>query len=46
MGEADFYRQPSDKITAAIERLDVIKNELESCYERWESLEKLGGGTF
>jgi ATP-binding cassette subfamily F protein uup len=45
MGEADFYRQPSDKITAAIERLDSVKNELESCYARWESLEELAGGT-
>ena len=41
MGEADFYRQPSDKITAAIERLESVKNELELCYARWESLEKL-----
>jgi ATP-binding cassette subfamily F protein uup len=44
MGEADFYRQPSDKITAAIERLDSVKTELESCYARWESLEKIAGG--
>jgi ATP-binding cassette subfamily F protein uup len=44
MGEADFYRQPSDKITAAIERLDSVKNELESCYAHWESLEKLAAG--
>jgi ATP-binding cassette subfamily F protein uup len=45
MGEADFYRQPSDKITAAIERLNTVKNELESCYARWEGLEKLAAGT-
>jgi ATP-binding cassette subfamily F protein uup len=46
MGEADFYRQPSDKITAAIERLDSVKHELESCYARWESLERLASGSF
>ncbi|MGE5302052.1 MAG: hypothetical protein ACM3TN_01905 [Alphaproteobacteria bacterium] len=45
MGEADFYRQPSDKITAAIERLATVNNDLESCYARWESLEKLAAGT-
>ncbi|HEX9144092.1 MAG TPA: ATP-binding cassette domain-containing protein, partial [Candidatus Binatia bacterium] len=46
MGEADFYRQPSDKITAAIERLDSVKHELESCYARWECLEGLASGSF
>jgi ATP-binding cassette subfamily F protein uup len=45
MGEADFYRQPSDKITAAMERLESIKKELDSCYARWESLEKVGRGS-
>jgi ATP-binding cassette subfamily F protein uup len=41
MGDGDFYRQPSDKITAALERLEAIKNELEACYGRWEVLEAL-----
>ena len=41
MGEADFYRQASDSITATIERLDGIKRELEACYERWQTLESL-----
>jgi ATP-binding cassette subfamily F protein uup len=45
MGEADFYRQPSNKITAAIERLESIKKELESRYARWESLESLARGS-
>jgi len=45
MGEGDFYRQPSDKISAAVQRLDTLANELESCYQRWESLEKLAGIT-
>ncbi len=44
MGEGHFYRQPSEKITAAIKRLDSLKDELESCYARWESLEKWNGG--
>jgi ATP-binding cassette subfamily F protein uup len=42
MGEADFYRQPSDKITAALERLESVKSALEESYARWESLEKIG----
>jgi ABC transport system ATP-binding/permease protein len=41
MGDGDFYRQRSDKITAALERLEAIKNELEACYGRWEALEAL-----
>jgi ABC transport system ATP-binding/permease protein len=43
MGEGDFYRQPSENITAAMARLDSLANELESCYKRWESLEQLAG---
>jgi ATP-binding cassette subfamily F protein uup len=39
MGNAEFYRQASDKIAATVERLETIKNELDVCYDRWESLE-------
>ena len=39
MGDGDFYRQPGDKITAAMERLEAVKNELEACYTRWQTLE-------
>lgn len=39
MSDGDFYRQPGDKITAAIERLQALNNELEACYARWETLE-------
>jgi ATP-binding cassette subfamily F protein uup len=39
MGDGDFYRQPSDKITAAMERLRALNNDLEACYTRWEALE-------
>ncbi len=41
MGDSDFYRQPSDKITAAMERLEAVKNELEVSYSRWEALESV-----
>jgi len=39
MAGAEFYRQPSDKIAATMERLQALTNELEACYARWESLE-------
>jgi ABC transport system ATP-binding/permease protein len=39
MGEADFYRQPGSKITAALERLEALRSELEECYVRWQLLE-------
>jgi ATP-binding cassette subfamily F protein uup len=41
MGEADFYRQRSDQITATLDRMDAVKIELEACYERWQELESL-----
>lgn len=44
MGEADFYRQPGDKIAASIERLETVKRELEDCYERWQFLESVAKG--
>jgi ATP-binding cassette subfamily F protein uup len=44
MGDADFYRQPSDSITASLERLEAIKLELDLCYERWQALESLSDG--
>jgi ATP-binding cassette subfamily F protein uup len=39
MAGAEFYRQPSDKIAATMERLQALTNEIEACYVRWESLE-------
>ncbi|HMA82039.1 MAG TPA: ATP-binding cassette domain-containing protein, partial [Candidatus Binatia bacterium] len=45
MGEADFYKQASDKITATVDRLEAIRQELEACYERWQTLESLGAAT-
>jgi ABC transport system ATP-binding/permease protein len=44
MGQGDFYRQPGDKISAAMERLEVVGNELEACYSRWQTLETQAKG--
>jgi ATP-binding cassette subfamily F protein uup len=41
MGDSAFYRQPSDKITLTIERLEAVKRELEESYERWQTLESI-----
>jgi len=44
MGDAGFYRQSSDRITATMERLQTVKRELDTCYERWQELESVAGG--
>ncbi|MGH7795507.1 MAG: ATP-binding cassette domain-containing protein [Candidatus Binatia bacterium] len=44
MGDGDFYRQGSAKITATLERLDAVKLELEASYQRWQDLESVSGG--
>jgi ATP-binding cassette subfamily F protein uup len=41
MGEAEFYRQTSAKITATMERIEAVKAELEAAYRRWQELEAL-----
>jgi ABC transport system ATP-binding/permease protein len=41
MAHGDFYRQSSEQIAAAVERLDALKRELELHYERWQSLESI-----
>jgi ATP-binding cassette subfamily F protein uup len=43
MGKPDFYRQSGENIAAAMARLNKLKTELETCYQRWESLEARGG---
>jgi len=45
MGDGNFYRQTSDKITIAMERLETVKRELEACYERWQTLESVATET-
>ncbi len=42
MGEGDFYRQPGEKISATVRRLEVVEKELENCYARWQALEMQG----
>ena len=42
MGGAEFYRQSSDTITATLERLEVLKRDLEEFYARWQTLESIG----
>jgi len=44
MGGAEFYRQSSDMITATLERLEVLKSDLEEYYARWQTLEGLTDG--
>jgi ABC transport system ATP-binding/permease protein len=44
MGGTEFYRQSSDTITATLERLEVLKRDLEECYARWQTLEALADG--
>jgi len=41
MGDAEFYRQGNEKITATMARLDAVKAELEAAYARWQELELL-----
>jgi ATP-binding cassette subfamily F protein uup len=41
MGEGDFYRQPSEAITATLERLESLKQDLEASYQRWQDLESV-----
>jgi ABC transport system ATP-binding/permease protein len=45
MGDGNFYRQTSDKIIVAIERLETVNRELEACYERWQTLESVATET-
>jgi ABC transport system ATP-binding/permease protein len=44
MGDADFYRQPSASITATMERIEAVKEELEASYQRWQDLESVSSG--
>jgi ATP-binding cassette subfamily F protein uup len=39
VGDGDFYRQSDGEITAVLERLKALTNELEECYGRWQTLE-------
>jgi ATP-binding cassette subfamily F protein uup len=41
MAEGDFYKQARERITATMERLELLRQELENCYERWQFLESI-----
>jgi ATP-binding cassette subfamily F protein uup len=41
MAEGDFYKQARERITATMERLEALRQELENCYERWQFLESI-----
>jgi ATP-binding cassette subfamily F protein uup len=41
MSSGDFYRQSSDKIAAALERLETVKREVELHYDRWQLLDSI-----
>ena len=41
MGDGDFYRQSSDEITATMERLKSLEQELEASYLRWQELDSV-----
>jgi outer membrane murein-binding lipoprotein Lpp len=43
MADGDFYRQSSDKIASAVQRLEARKQELEAHYQRWQNLESIAG---
>jgi ATP-binding cassette subfamily F protein uup len=40
MNDTGFYQRSPDDISAALERLEAIGRELETCYERWGVLEE------
>jgi ATP-binding cassette subfamily F protein uup len=39
VGEADFYQQSADKVTATQDKLAKLTEELELTYDRWQQLE-------
>jgi ATP-binding cassette subfamily F protein uup len=43
IGGADFYKESSEAITAALERLSALEKEILDAYARWNLLEELNG---
>ncbi len=39
IGEAGFYQQPHEQVSAVLQRLQDVEDELEHCFGRWEALE-------
>ncbi len=40
MASSDYFKQPSEQISAAQQRLAQLEGELEQAFERWEELEQ------
>jgi ATP-binding cassette subfamily F protein uup len=43
MADPAFYRKAGDEIAEARARLEAVEQELAAAYQRWETLEKIGG---
>ena len=41
MADADYFRQPGDRIAQEQQRLKSLEGELATAYKRWETLESL-----
>ncbi|MCF7956579.1 MAG: ATP-binding cassette domain-containing protein [Phycisphaerae bacterium] len=41
MANPDFYKKPQPEITAAAEKTEILQNQLDETYKRWEELEEL-----
>ena len=39
IGAAGFYQQPHEQVSAVLQRLQAVEDELEQCFGRWEALE-------
>jgi hypothetical protein len=44
MSQPSFYQEKNDIISSAKQRIDELKNRLETAYERWEVLETIREG--
>jgi len=40
-----FYQRPGEEISGTLTKLESVNGDLEACYERWESLEEIAGGS-
>lgn len=43
MADPAFYRKPGGEIAQAKARLEAVEQELTTAYQRWETLEEVGG---
>jgi hypothetical protein len=40
-----FYQRPGEEISRTLAELESVNGDLDECYERWESLEEIAGGS-